>query len=113
MVKYKLKNKWLLFLASISLVIVQKNKIEEKEELVEWEPVEKLDISKKLVYLTYPDEDFSQNINIDILEDIKEDVNENKDIVINNIKDKQVKSKKKVDDKQRKKIVYRLKKTKK
>jgi len=43
--------------------------------LVEWEPVEKLDKSKKLVYQTYSDEDFSQNINNDI-EEMKKTVSE-------------------------------------
>ena len=49
--------------------------MEEEEELVEWEPVEKLDKGEKFVCRTCPYEDLFQNVNNDI-EEMKRTISE-------------------------------------
>ena len=74
-IKNNLKKQLSTYLATISSVPIEQRIIEEEEELVEWEPVKKLDTSRKLVCQTCPYEYLFQNINDDI-EEMKRTVSE-------------------------------------
>ncbi|MCJ7572373.1 MAG: hypothetical protein MUO82_10955 [Candidatus Thermoplasmatota archaeon] len=68
MIKYYLKNNLFSYLASILLISIEKRIIAGEEELVEWEPVEKMNIGEKLFCNTCPYEDVLESINNDIKE---------------------------------------------
>lgn len=67
-IKHNLKNQMFSYLATISPVTIEQKTKEEKEELIKWKPVEKLDTSKNLICQTCPYEDLFETINNDIEE---------------------------------------------
>ena len=73
-IKHNKKNQMFSYLATISSVTINQKAKEETEELVMWEPVEKLDKSKKLICQTCPYQDPFETINNDMNE-MKKTVN--------------------------------------